>query len=274
MNRFKTLSILRSCSAALCTIVISTMISGCADAPPASDPEAVAEYQRANDPIESWNRSVYGMNTAIDKAVLKPAAERYRDYVPEFVRDRFRDFLGNLRAPVTFVNDVLQGRPTKALDTFTRFTFNTGFGAGGLFDTSAGLVPKHDSDFGETLGVWGVGEGPYIVLPLLGPSNPRDAFGLGVESYADPIDWYAGRNQIGYEAYGRTVMTGINRRTDNLGTLDEIERTSIDPYSTMRSLYRQYRQSLIDDKPTADKPRPGFTGEFPDTNSELSQETN
>jgi len=272
-TRFHPSSFFRSCTTAFCTLVMSVVVAGCADAPPATDTEAVAEYNRANDPLEPWNRGVYDVNAAIDKAVIKPAAERYRDYVPEFVRDRFRDFLNNLRSPVIFVNDVLQGDPKKAVDTLTRFTFNTGFGAGGLFDVASGLVPRHENDLGETLGVWGVGEGPYLVLPLLGPSNPRDAFGVGVEAYADPFDRYASNMGYGYVTYIRGAMSGLQRRTENLDTLDEIERTSIDPYSTIRSLYRQYRQSLIDGKPTSDKPHPGLSGSYPD-NAELSQETN
>jgi len=273
MTRIQPSSFLRSCSAALCTLVVSVMVSGCADAPPANDADAQAEYDRANDPLEPWNRGVFDVNSSIDKAVIKPAAERYRDYVPEFVRDRVRDFLNNLRSPVIFANDLLQGDSKKAVETFTRFSFNTGFGLGGLFDVSSGLIARHDNDLGETLGVWGVGEGPYLVLPLLGPSNPRDAFGVAVESYADPFDRYASNMGYDYVTFVRAVFSGVNRRTENLDTLDEIERTSVDPYSTIRSLYRQYRQSVIDGKPTADKPRPGLSGEFPN-DAELSQESN
>jgi phospholipid-binding lipoprotein MlaA len=256
----------------------SVLFAGCAEAPPAGDQEALAEYTRANDPMEPMNRSIYGFNTMIDTAVLRPSAERYRDYVPEFVQNRVRDFLGNLRAPIIFTNDVFQADSTKAMETLARFTVNTSFGAGGLFDVVSMVMPRHENDLGKTFGVWGVGEGPYLVLPLLGPSNPRDALGFAVEAYADPFDRYVGNIGYGEAVYPRAILGGIGRRADNIDSLDEIERVSIDPYSTIRSLYRQYRESLISGKPTADKPRPGLTGEFPRTGEfqsvELSQENN
>jgi len=251
----------------------AAMVAGCAEAPPASDPEARAEYERANDPMEPWNRNVYNFNDSLDKAIIKPAAERYRDFVPDMVREHLRDFLNNLRAPVIFVNDVLQADPDKAYATLGRFIINTGFGIGGIIDIAAKDIPRHDNDLGETLGIWGVGEGPYLVLPLLGPSNPRDAFGVGVEAYADPVDRVPSNMGYYYVSYVRGVLVGVNRRTDNLDNLDEIERTSVDPYSTVRSLYRQYRQSLIEGKPVLEKPRPGYVGEFPKT-MELSKGDN
>ena len=270
MKRFVTEQFLRPGLALLGTVVFSTLVAGCADAPPASDPEAVAEYKRANDPLEPWNRGVYGVNTVFDKAVFKPAAERYRDHVPEYVRDRIHSFLVNLRSPVVLANDLLQLDAVGASYTFSRFMVNTTVGLVGMYDPAADFAPHHDNDLGKTFGTWGVGEGPYLVLPLLGPSNPRDAVGFGVESYFDPLDRYASNMGYDYTTYVQAVLVGVNRRVDNLDNLDEIERTSIDPYSTMRSMYRQYRQSLIGGKPVADKPRPGLTGTFPN-DSELSQ---
>jgi len=255
------------------TVALLALVAGCADKPPSSDAEARAEYDRANDPIEPWNRNVYKANDYFDKAVVKPAAERYRDYVPEVVRTHVSDFLFNLRSPIIFANDVLQADPDKAYATMGRFMINSTIGLAGILDVAGKDIPRHDNDLGETLGIWGVGEGPYLVLPLLGPSNPRDAFGLGVESYADPVGRYASNMGYDWTNYIRDVMSGVTRRSENLDNLDEIERTSVDPYSTIRSLYRQYRQSLIEGKPTADKPRPGLAGEFPDT-LELSQGAN
>lgn len=254
-------------------VLFAGLVAGCADAPPASDPEAVAEYNRTNDPLEPWNRGVYDVNMALDKAVLAPAATRYRDNVPESVRDGVRNFMYNLSSPMIFANDLLQCEPTLASDTFYRFLFNSVVGLGGLNDVAGEYIPRHENDVGKTLGVWGVDEGPYLVLPVLGPSNPRDAFGIAVQYYADPFDRYAENMGYWYVPFIHGAIEGLSRRTDNLDTLDEIERTSIDPYSTLRSLYRQYRQSLIDGKPVKDKPRPGISGGFPDT-VELTQETN
>ena len=272
MNRGYAVSSLRF-SLAVVAISASALLAGCADAPDASDPEAVTEYNRTNDPLEPWNRGVYDANARFDRHVFKPAAEGYRDYVPEDIRGRLHDFVTNLRAPVVFANDLLQLDPGLATDTFSRFVVNTTVGFGGFCDVAVDFAPRHDNDLGKTLGVWGVGEGPFLMLPLFGPSNPRDLFGLAVESYADPLDRYASNMGYMYVTFIRGAVAGIDRRTENLDQLDEIERTSVDPYSTLRSLYRQYRQSLIEGHPVADKPHPGLTGEFPN-NDELSQETN
>jgi phospholipid-binding lipoprotein MlaA len=270
MKRNNPKSVVRNCSTAVGSLFVMALLAGCANAPPPNDAEAKAEYDRANDPIEPWNRHVYSFNDTLDKAVIKPVAENYRTYVPESVRTRIHNAVQNLRSPVIFANDVLQANPDKAYATAGRFLINSLFGVAGMWDVAARDIPRHENDLGETLGKWGVGEGPYLVLPLMGPSNPRDAFGLGVESYADPIARYASNMGYDYTSYIRDVFSGIDRRSENIDTLDEIERTSVDPYSTIRSLYRQYRQSRIDNKPTADKPRPGLAGEFPDT-AELSQ---
>ncbi len=249
------------------------VLGGCATPPPADDPDAVAEYNEANDPLEPMNRQIFAFNVAVDHAVMRPVAQAYRDYVPQDGRDRVRDFLRNLREPWILANDILQGDAERAGETLARFTLNTAVGLGGLVDVAgrSGL-PYHDEDFGQTLAVWGVGEGPYLVLPILGPSNPRDAVGLGSEWLLDPVDF--GFRMAGYSwaEYGRGALDGLDKREDALDPLDEIERTSIDFYSALRSLYRQHREAEIRNQPNV-VPIPGLTdvsGKPP----QISQESN
>ena len=250
-----------------------TVLGGCATPPPADDPDAVAEYQEANDPLEPMNREVFDFNMAVDRAVMKPVAEAYRDYVPQDARDRVRDFLRNLRSPWILANDILQGEAERAGETLARFTLNTAVGLGGLVDVAGRSgIPYHDEDFGQTLAVWGVGEGPYLVLPILGPSNPRDAAGLGSEWLLDPVDF--GFRMAGYSwaTYGRGVLDGLDKREEALEPLDEIERTSIDFYSALRSLYRQHREAEIKNQPNA-VPSPGLGG-LSGSTTQVSQESN
>jgi phospholipid-binding lipoprotein MlaA len=253
--------------------LVAGVLGGCAEKPPADDPEAVAEFERANDPIEPFNRQVYAFNDTVDTYVLVPAAQRYRDYVPEFVRMRIRDFLNNLKSPVIFTNDVLQADPDKAGMTLFRFLLNTVGGVGGLFDVTPDTAVRHDNDLGQTLGVWGVGEGPYLVLPIFGPSNPRDAFGMGVEAYLDPVDRYATNMGYDWATYVRAVMSGIDRREGALDEVAEIKRTSVDPYSTIRSLYRQYREAQISGTGGKLPKPPGCSQAFPEMAPELSMQS-
>lgn len=237
------------------------LVTGCATPPPADDPEAVAEWEQTNDPLEPMNRAVFGFNDAIDKALLKPVAQGYRAVVPAFGRERVRDVLNNLRSPIVLANDVLQGEPDRAMQTLMRFAFNTGFGIGGLFDVAApGGIPYHDEDFGQTFAVWGVGEGPYLVLPILGPSNPRDTTGLAVEWLADPFDIWMDHEGHDWAIWTRMGVAGVDKREAYLDTLDEIEKSSVDYYAAMRSLYRQRRAVDVKNAPTIDKvPAPGLS---------------
>ncbi len=238
------------------------MVTGCATPPPADDKEAVAEFEQVNDPLEPMNRVVFDFNQAIDKVLLKPLAQGYRATVPAFGRDRVRDVLNNLRSPIIFANDVLQGQPDRAMQTLMRFAFNSSFGIGGLFDVAAeGGLPYHDEDFGQTFAVWGVGEGPYVVLPILGPSNPRDTTGMAVEWLADPFDMWMDHEGQDWAIWTRAGVAGVDKRESLLDTLDEVERGSLDYYSAMRSLYRQRRDVEIkngNDGKAGAKPTPGM----------------
>ena len=199
-----------------------------------------------NDPYEAQNRKIFEMNDSLDRHVALPAATFYEHAVPQPVRDGIHNFLVNLDVPLTFANDVLQGEVSRAMDSLGRFTLNSTVGVGGLIDIAGKIgVREHESDFGETLAVYGVPEGPYLVLPFFGPSNPRDAFGLAVDNtVADPWYWISWRSSFYYKLADQALDV-VDKRAQNIDTIKELERTSVDLYATERSLYRQHRQAEI-----------------------------
>lgn len=214
--------------------LIALAASGCATVP--SD---------QNDPYEPTNRKIFSFNEALDTNLMLPVAKFYVRAVPAPARDGIHNFLANLDVPVTFANDVLQGEAARAADSLGRFTINSTIGVGGLIDVAAKIgVEEHASDFGETLAVYGAGEGPYLVLPLLGPSNPRDAAGYVVDVALDPSTWISWRSSLYYKL-GRGVVHILDERARNIDTIAEIERSSVDVYATERSLYRQHRAAEI-----------------------------
>lgn len=222
------------------------LLAGCAIRPPADDPEAVAEFEQLNDPLEPANRAIFRFNEAIDTVAIKPAAQGYRQVVPPFGRDRVGDFLANLRSPLVFANEVLQGRFSEAGKTAGRFGLNTTFGVLGIMDVATRMgLPPTTEDFGQTLAVWGVDEGPYLMLPFFGPSNPRDAVGLGVEWAADPLNVWSRGTNTDWVSPTRTGVAVVDYREEHLDLLEEIKRSSLDYYSSLRSLYRQRRSSQI-----------------------------
>lgn len=207
-----------------------------------------AAYQariEANDPYEGMNRAFFAFNTNMDNALVKPSAKRYRSSVPKPVRASIRNFLNNFRSPIILANDVLQGEWEQAGTTFSRFMVNTTFGIGGFFDVARHSGYEfHDEDFGQTLGAWGVGEGPYIVLPLYGPAPPRDMGGIVVDRAFNPLTYFAGTEPTVASAT-MTLFNLIDLRAENIENVDSIERTSLDYYATMRSIYRQNRKASI-----------------------------
>ena len=186
----------------------------------------------SDDPLEPVNRLVLDANTALDNAFIKPVAEIYRQNIPLFVRDRIRSTIDNLTEPRIFVNDLLQRRADAAGTTFNRFFINTIVGVGGMFDlaTKQGF-PKQSGDFGQTLYVWGMADGPYLVLLFFGPSNLRDAFGLGVDLFTTPpaliVTGHAGL--VAGLAVG--AADGVDLRSRNIESLDEIIASALDYYS-------------------------------------------
>lgn len=234
--------------ARLCSVALLALTAACAQVP--TDPEERAEYEAANDPMEPMNRAVLDFNLAVDKAVLRPVSVAYREVVPATARTGVHNAVNNLREPWVFVNDVLQGEHDRAAQAMVRFLINSTAGVLGLVDVVAenGGPRHHDEDFGQTLAVWGVGEGPYVMLPLLGPSNLRDASGLVVEHFADPVDVALNRNDLEWATWTRLGVGILDTRTQLLDPLDELERGSLDFYSAIRSVYRQRRASLIANK--------------------------
>ena len=195
------------------------------------------------DPFESANRTVFKFNDALDRAVLKPAAQGYNWLLPQFARSVVTNFFGNFGDAYTMVNDYLQGKGTDGTEDLMRVAMNTVFGVGGLFDfaSQAGL-PKHYQDFGLTLGHYGVQQGPYLVIPLLGPSTVRDGTGLVVDYFADPIG-YIDPTWVATTLYGVRL---INTRASLIGASDLLSAAALDKYSFVRGAYLQRRQYEID----------------------------
>ena len=200
-----------------------------------------------SDPLEPFNRAMYTFNDVFDRALLKPLATGYRYVIPSPVRRGVGNFFYNLRAPTTFINDLLQGKPSRARQTLDRFLLNSSIGLFGLIDIATPLgKPPHEEDYGQTLAVWGVPSGPYIVLPFLGPSTMRDSIGKIPEFYiADPL-WDPGNLTVTVTRFGLRL---IDLRSRLLG-VDRILQMQVDPYLFLRETYLQQRSAQISDSVT------------------------
>lgn len=233
------------------------LLAGCATPPPADDPDAVADFQQQNDPLEPMNRTIFDFNDWLDRNALKPAAEIYRAVTPQFLREGIAHMIANLQSPIIFASDLLEGNVSRGGVTLGRFVINTTVGIGGLWDPATKMgLPGHTDDLGEAFAVWGVDEQFYLVLPLFGPSNPRDAIGLGIESTLDPLSYYLDDHHLRWAELTRFLVTGLSKREAYIETIDDVKRTSLDYYSAMRSLYRQRREALIQDAKTGDWEHP------------------
>lgn len=206
-----------------------------------------ADVGAVSDPMEGLNRGVFKVNDALDRAILEPVARGYRTMTPEGVRLGVRNFLRNLRSPINFANQVLQGDLTGAGEQLLRTTVNTVFGIG-LFDVadSMGLAYEQE-DFGQTLATWGIGDGPYIVAPILGPSNARDLVGVAVDTYADPIRLWLENTDRSHWYYTRVAANTIDAREELLDVVSDLRKNSIDYYAAVRSAYSQRREAMIRD---------------------------
>jgi len=213
--------------------VLTALLAGCASQ---GDPR---------DPLEPMNRAVYRFNEYADKTVIKPMAEAWKENLPKPVQTGVRNFFSNLDDVVVFGNDLLQFKPEHATQDFLRVTFNTTFGIAGVLDVASEMgLPKHNEDFGQTLGAWGLSDGPYLVLPLIGPSSLRDATGRFVDiNTMNPIytlDDMGTRNQV-------IALDAFNRRVELLGAKDMLDAAALDPYEFTRDFYLDRRANLIRD---------------------------
>ncbi len=220
---------------AACLALLSSV--GCASFP-------AGRVQDSRDPFESYNRAVFEFNEQLDRSVVKPAAEAYRDYVPDLFQFLARNFFGNIRDVPTAVHHGLQGKPKQAVDTAARVVINTTIGFFGLGDPASELgYAKTSEDFGETLGRWGVGPGPYFVLPLLGPSTIRDTVGTALDMTVDPtMETVLPRSSDRVAAFG---VRALDRRVEFMAMEGALSAISFDRYSAVREAYLAHRLSQV-----------------------------
>ena len=215
-------------------VVIAALLGGCATTGE-GDPR---------DPLEPLNRRIYRFNEVVDEAVARPVATAYRDTVHEEIRNRVRNFFSNIGDLWIGANDILQGKFYEGFEDWMRFAFNSTIGLFGLHDVASDMgIEKRNEDFGQTLGYWGMGTGPYLVLPILGSSNVRDDVGTAVDMYVDPVSEIRpidARNPL-------VVLRVVNLRADLLDASRLLEQAALDKYVFQRDAYLQRRRSLVYD---------------------------
>lgn len=235
----------------LIALLAAGIAAGCALPPPESDPEARAEYFERNDPLEPMNRVTHTFNDALDVMFLRPAAEMYRLFIPHPVRTGIGNVLDNLLLPRTAAYQLLQGKPEKAGEAVARFALNSTIGILGIFDFASdlGFEPQFE-DAGQTLAVWAgtTNGGPYIVLPVLGPSNLRDAVGLGADFLADPWGYIGQGDTVEALRASRIALQALDGREQLIEPIDALRRDSLDFYAALRSVYLQRRNRDILDQ--------------------------
>jgi phospholipid-binding lipoprotein MlaA len=227
------------------TLVVTYSLAGCASLPPGSTPDS-------RDHIERFNRSMYKFNTALDHAILRPVARGYARVTPRPVRTGVTNFFGNLGYTKTLGNDLFQGHPLDFGSDIARLVVNTTVGVGGLFDPASRWgLDKHERDFGQTLGKWGLPTGTYLMLPLLGPSDVRDAFGL----LPDRFMTVEGQINDPIVQASLTVADKINARA-NMLPFDKAIDSAYDPYAFVRNLWFQRRDHKVHGDAEPDSPDP------------------
>ena len=216
------------------------VLAGCATVPASGSGDAAAP----TDPWEAWNRKVFAFNEVVDENLLVPVARAYRDVVPELVRKGVGNVLGNIYDVWSTANHLLQGKAQVGLEMGMRVLTNTVFGLGGLLDPASEMgLARRSEDFGQTLGVWGVGNGPFIVLPLLGPSTLRDTTGLVVDRQVAPSTLPHGDAA----SYGVTALEVVHTRATLLQTTKLLDEVSLDKYAFIRDAYLSRRRDLVYD---------------------------
>jgi len=232
-------------------LLAALLLAGCATAPtaptaPAAQPAAAGDDDRVvHDPLERANRGIFAFNEGVDRWFLEPVATGWDFVMPDPVELAIQHFFRNLDFPVVLVNDLLQAKPIAAVEDLGRFMINSTAGVAGFFDPATYLgMPDSDEDFGQTLGVWGVPAGPYLVLPLLGPSNPRDTGGLIVDSATRVYPLFLPF----YVNIGSASVSVVNRRSRLLETIREERKAAFDFYAAVRNAYVQRRENQIGDR--------------------------
>lgn len=194
-----------------------------------------------SDPLEPLNRGIFQFNHVIDGVLLEPIARGYDEIMPECGKVMVSNFVSNINEPVTFVNSVLQADATNSFSTLWRFMLNSTVGLGGLFDVAGAVgLENRETGFGDTFAIYGADAGAYLVLPILGPSNIRDGLGRVGDVFADPVSYT--NNSIFYSV---VAVKTIDKRYHNLKLLEDIYKTSLDPYTTIRSGYTQHRAAEV-----------------------------
>lgn len=218
-------------------LALCALLAGCATVPPNAG-------QDPRDPFESVNRQVFAFNEGLDKVVLKPLAQLYQTVLPVSVQDCFSNGFSNLREPSNAINNLLQGKAAESVSDVCRFAVNTTIGLLGCFDVASRMgLERHREDFGQTLGTWGLGQGPFLVLPLFGPSSIRDGVGLGVETVLDVNFWIENvsvRNTI-------FAVRTVNARAELLKAEELISDAALDKYTFIRDGYLQRRRNQVYD---------------------------
>lgn len=225
-------------------LAVVLLLGGCAangTNAPGDDGGNLLGYEEPNDPLEVPNRFVFAFNDALDTFILKPIAVTYDFWLPAGVKDSVRNFVRNVSSPVILANDVFQGEWDRANDTAARFFVNT-ITSLGFFDIVDERHPYHDEDFGQTLAVYGVDDGFYLVLPVFGPSSGRDAVGRGVDWLLDPLNYVEGGETL---SIATGIAGAVDSRARNLELFRDIKSDSVDFYARARSLYYQRREAAI-----------------------------
>ena len=221
-------------------IIFGIFLSGCA-----LKNNRVNVADDNNDPYESTNRAVFAFNEDLDELIFKPVARGWRK-IPDFPRKNLSNLAETATAPLDIANSILQFDIESIRITLSRFLINMTFGVGGMYDVAStkefGNIEKRNEDFGQTLATWGIKEGPYVMLPIFGPSNIRDAVGRGMDTIFNPVTFIFRMNNLGFESrLPQPVVSGVSTREKFMDYVDEIKESSLDFYATMRSLYRQKR---------------------------------
>lgn len=212
------------------------LLGGCASVPGPPD---------ERDPFESYNRAMYSFNDSVDSAIVRPVAQAYKDYLPNVMQTGISNFFDNIGDLNVMVNNLLQFKIENAVSDFGRILWNSTVGIFGLVDVASHMgLQKHDEDFGQTFAVWGVPDGPYIVLPFLGPSTVRDSVGLVGDIYVDPLFQV---EESGNVYWGAVALRFIDTRADLLSASRVLDQAAIDPYIFVRDAYLQHRRNLVYD---------------------------